>query len=206
MFGHMKAQPILTLRIGHSLEEALARLIEATEGAQVVRWVEFPAAILLFLAVDGDSQSGAFYVLDRKVGTWFWVDFEDDQYGGYSVGDFVVARDERLALYVGEWGPSNGYALPRESPLQSVRSRCQKNDLRLPLATMPRRPLKCRVFCRIAMRQRISFREPWAQRLSLSSDSDCNRCQVENGVDSHCLRSKHHSSSCSDTIERRLTL
>jgi hypothetical protein len=94
MFGHMKAQPILTLRIGHSLEEALARLIEATEGAQVVRWVEFPAAILLFLAVDGDSQSGAFYVLDRKVGTWFWVDFEDDQYGGYSVGDFDLLVHE----------------------------------------------------------------------------------------------------------------
>ena len=66
MFGHMKAQPILTLRIGYSLEEGLTSLIEATEGAEVVRRVEFPAAILLFLAVNGDSHSGAFYVLDRK--------------------------------------------------------------------------------------------------------------------------------------------
>jgi hypothetical protein len=66
----------------------LARLVEATEGAQVVRWVEFPTAILLFLAVDGDSQSGAFYVLDRRTGTWLWVDFEDEHYGGYSTNDF----------------------------------------------------------------------------------------------------------------------
>jgi hypothetical protein len=82
MFGHMKAQPILTLRIGYSLQEALAKLIEATEGAQAVRWVEFPAAVLLFVVVDGDSQSGAFYVLDRNAGIWFWVDFEDEQYAG----------------------------------------------------------------------------------------------------------------------------
>ncbi len=60
----------------------------------------------------------------------------------------------------------------------------RRMTLRLLLATMPRRPLKCRVFCRIATRQRISFREPWAQGLSLSSVSDRNRCQVENGVDS----------------------
>ena len=56
--------------------------------------MEFSAAILLFLAVDGDSQSGVFYVLDRKVGTWFWVDFEDDQYGGYCVGDFDLLVHE----------------------------------------------------------------------------------------------------------------
>ena len=69
MFGHMKAEPILT-RHGHSLEEALARLIEATEGAQVVRWVEFPDGNPAVLnRRRGDSQSGAFYVLDRKVGT-----------------------------------------------------------------------------------------------------------------------------------------
>ena len=33
----------------------------------------------------GDPDSGAVYVLDRKQGTWYAVDFEDEQFGGYSV-------------------------------------------------------------------------------------------------------------------------
>jgi hypothetical protein len=129
MFGHMKAQPILTLRIGYSLEEALARLMEATEGAQVVRWVEFPVAILLFLAVVGDAQSGAFYVLDRKVGTWFWVDFVDEQYGGYSVGDFdllvheydILSFVERPALL----RATSGWFLEPHRPAQLAAQPCK---------------------------------------------------------------------------------
>jgi hypothetical protein len=88
MFGHMKAEVILTLRPDSSLEEAIRILIRATDGAQPVRWLEFPAAALLFLTIAGDPESSAFYVLERKTGTWFWVDFEDEEYGGYCVGDF----------------------------------------------------------------------------------------------------------------------
>lgn len=94
MFGHMKAAPILTVQHGCSLEEAVNSLIEATEGAQPVRWLEFPAAVLLFVLIITDSQSGAIYVLDRKTSTWFWVDFVDEQYGGYSVGDFDLLVHE----------------------------------------------------------------------------------------------------------------
>ena len=94
MFGHMRAEPILTLRPASSLEEAIRILISATDGAQPVRWLEFPAAALLFLTITGDSQSGAIYVLDRKTGTWLWVDFEDEQYGGYSVSDFDLLMHE----------------------------------------------------------------------------------------------------------------
>jgi len=94
MFGHMKAEPILTLRPGSSLEEAIRILIRATDGAQPVRWLEFSAAALLFLTIAGDSHSGAIYVLDRKTGTWFWVYFEDEQYGGYSVSDFDLLMHE----------------------------------------------------------------------------------------------------------------
>ena len=43
-----RAEPILTVPPGCSLEEAVSSLIEATEGAQAVRWLEFPAAVLLF--------------------------------------------------------------------------------------------------------------------------------------------------------------
>lgn len=90
MFGHMKAEPILRVRPACAAEEAVVALIKATDEAHAVRWLEFPAAVLLFVIVTGDPQSGAFYVLDRRTGTWLWVDFEDEQYGGYSIGDFEV--------------------------------------------------------------------------------------------------------------------
>jgi hypothetical protein len=66
----------------------------ATENTQPVRWIEFPAAILLLLGVPNDLESGAFYVLDRKTGTWLWIDFEDEQYGGYTVSDFDLLVHE----------------------------------------------------------------------------------------------------------------
>jgi hypothetical protein len=87
MFGRMKAHPLLTLE-NSSPEPAIAALVAITENAQPVRWIEFPASILLFLSIQGDPESGAFYVLDRRIGTWFWIDFDDLQYGGYSLTDF----------------------------------------------------------------------------------------------------------------------
>ena len=94
MFGHMKAQPIIRVMPTGIIGEAVDSLIAATEKAQVVRWIEFPAALLLFVVVPGDSQSGAFYVFDRRTNTWFWLDFEDDKYGGYSTNDFDLLVDE----------------------------------------------------------------------------------------------------------------
>jgi hypothetical protein len=87
MFGHMKTQPILTLE-NSSPDSAIAALVTITENAQPERWIEFPASILLFVSVQGDPESGAFYVFDRKTSTWFWIDFDDQQYGGYSQSDF----------------------------------------------------------------------------------------------------------------------
>ena len=94
MFGHMKTQPIIRVTPTTLLGEAVDALITITDKAQVVRWIEFPAAILLFVVVPGDSQSGAFYVLDRRSNTWLWLDFEDDHYGGYSTSDFDLLVDE----------------------------------------------------------------------------------------------------------------
>ena len=93
MFGHMKAQPILTVA-SSPIEPAVAALLAATENAQLARWIEFPASMLLFATVPGDPNSGAFYVLDRKTGTWFWVDFEDQEYGGYCASDFDLLVHE----------------------------------------------------------------------------------------------------------------
>jgi hypothetical protein len=88
MFGHMTAEPILKVEATCCVEEAVITLTKATNETQPVRWIEFPAAVLVFVLVTGDPQSGAAYVLDRRTGTWLWVDFEDEHYGGYSTNDF----------------------------------------------------------------------------------------------------------------------
>ncbi len=63
---------------------------------------EFPASILFFVSVQGDPESGAFYVFDRKTSTWFWIDFDDQQYGGYSLSDFDRLVHEYDILSLGE--------------------------------------------------------------------------------------------------------
>ena len=78
MFGHMKADPILTIGTS-AIDPAISGLVAITENAQPVRWIEFPTSILLFVSVEGDPGSGAFYVFDRKTRTWFWIDFDDLQ-------------------------------------------------------------------------------------------------------------------------------
>jgi hypothetical protein len=93
MFGHMKAQPILAVPTV-STEPAVAALLAITENAQTVRWIEFPPSILLFVSVQGDPESGALYVFDRRTRTWFWIDFDDQQYGGYSQSDFDLLIHE----------------------------------------------------------------------------------------------------------------
>ncbi|MCI0622207.1 MAG: hypothetical protein L0387_11175 [Acidobacteria bacterium] len=93
MFGKMNAVPIVDLRdapedVGGSLEAAVARLLAVAEHPAIQKWVQFPQALLVFLVIPGDAESGAFYVYDRRLRVWFWVDFEDEKFGGYNVSDF----------------------------------------------------------------------------------------------------------------------
>lgn len=85
MFGRMMVTPILEVGANADLQTAIVPLLTATEQAEIVRWIEFPPALLLFLLVPGDPASGAVYILDRKNGTWYAVDFDDEQFGGYTV-------------------------------------------------------------------------------------------------------------------------
>jgi hypothetical protein len=94
MFGRMTAEPILRVKPVCPVEEAVITLTIATDETQAVRWIEFPAAVLVLVIVTGDTRSGAFYVLNRKTGTWFWVDFDDEQYGGYTTSDFDLLVQE----------------------------------------------------------------------------------------------------------------
>jgi len=97
MFGHMKARPVLAMNTS-ATDQAITALLAITDSAQPVRWIEFPASVLLFLAVEGDPESGAFYVLHRRTSTWFWIDFDDQQYGGYRVSDFDLLVHEYNVL------------------------------------------------------------------------------------------------------------
>ena len=88
MFGQMMVEPVLQVAPSADLEESVAALIKVAENPEIVRRIESPNSLLLFLLVPGDPESGAVYVLDRKKGTWYSVDFEDEQFGGYSVIQF----------------------------------------------------------------------------------------------------------------------
>lgn len=86
MFGRTLILQTLQLEPDTCLQSTVDALLQATEQPEIVRWIEFPASLLLFLLVPGDSASGAVYILNRKRGTWYAIDFEDEQFGGYSVG------------------------------------------------------------------------------------------------------------------------
>ena len=94
MFGRMMIEPLVQVDPGADLQSAMAALVKVTETVEIVRWIEFPASVLLFLLVPGDPDSGAVYVLDRKKGTWYAVDFEDEQFGGYSVSQLETLLKE----------------------------------------------------------------------------------------------------------------
>ena len=102
MFGKMNAVRIVDLAharddVGRSLEAAVAKLLDVTEHPAIAKWVQFPMALLLFLLVPGDPESGAFYVYDRRSRVWFWVDFDDEKFGGYNLSDFDrLVRDCRF--------------------------------------------------------------------------------------------------------------
>jgi hypothetical protein len=93
MFGEMNVVPIIDLQhtpeeVGGSVDGAVARLLDLTEHPTVARWVQLPKALFVFLVAPGDPESGAFYVYDRGSRVWLWVDFDDEKFGGYTVGDF----------------------------------------------------------------------------------------------------------------------
>src|SRR5437899_197502 len=84
MFGRMTVTSVVQVEAGADLQITVAGLLQAAEQPEVVRWIEFPASVLLFAIVSGNPQSGAIYVLDRKSGTWYAIDFDDQEYGGYN--------------------------------------------------------------------------------------------------------------------------
>jgi len=93
LFGRMDARPILRCDAGKELEVAVAELLAATDHPELARWIQFPRGLMLFLLVPGDAGSGAVYVYDRCDGIWYWVDFQDQNYGGYGLAELDVLLD-----------------------------------------------------------------------------------------------------------------
>jgi len=109
MFGQMMVEPVVQVEPGVDLQTAVATLVRVAENVEVVRWIELPASVLLFLLVPGDPDSGAVYVLDRKKGTWYAVDFEDEQFGGYSVSQLeMLLKDCNFLDLIERPGPWRG--------------------------------------------------------------------------------------------------
>lgn len=88
MFGRMIVTPILQIASGADLQTSMASLLQAAEQPAIVRWIEFPNSVLLFVIVSGNPQSGAIYWLDRKTMTWYSIDFDDQEFGGYNAQQF----------------------------------------------------------------------------------------------------------------------
>jgi hypothetical protein len=121
MFGRMMVTPIAQVGPATDLQTAISSLLRAAEHADIVRWIEFPNSVLLFLLVPGDLESGAVYILDRKTRTWYSVDFDDKQYGGYSVSQLEQLLNEchflDLAERPGLWrGSLNWYVETGKRP------------------------------------------------------------------------------------------
>ncbi len=89
--AHPKATPILTLtdfgldNRTTNIEQA-AKALELQAEAPIVRWVQFPKGALFFTM--HDPQSGFLYVFDRKSGTFYSIEFEDNNFGGYTIEQY----------------------------------------------------------------------------------------------------------------------
>lgn len=89
--------PILTLNdIGldtktTSIDQA-AKALEKQAEAPIVRWIQFPRGALFFTM--HDAQSGFLYVFDRKTGTFYSIDFQDNNFGGYTLPEYEQLVDQ----------------------------------------------------------------------------------------------------------------
>jgi hypothetical protein len=100
MFTQLKAHPVRIAEPNTAIEEEVQNLVTASEGAQPVRWLQLPSAVLLCVTATKDPSSGALFVLDRKRGVWLWIYFEEDPYRSYCGNDFdrLVHDSDLLSL------------------------------------------------------------------------------------------------------------
>jgi hypothetical protein len=114
LFGPMCCTPVFSVEPEDwGLDRAVARLLERTdcsldgkvEHPQVVRWIQLPRILLVLQVAPDDPESGEIFMYDRRAGTWFRIDFEDQNFGGYSAAQFelLVKRPPFLRLLERPW-------------------------------------------------------------------------------------------------------
>jgi len=86
-----KVKPILTLNdVGLDVKttniDQAAKALEVQAEAPIVRWVQFPKGALFFTM--HDPQSGFLYVYERKTGTFYAIEFQDSNFGGYTLAEY----------------------------------------------------------------------------------------------------------------------
>ena len=94
MFGKLKVNQVLSLTTMETPDQAAAKLLEFAEYPQIFRWYQFPTALVILVAHADCLDCGAVYVYDRKKCVWIWVDFIDQNYGGYSPSEFDVLIEQ----------------------------------------------------------------------------------------------------------------
>ena len=94
MLGQMQVTKILYLSKLQTLDEAVGKLLEFAEYPKILRWFQFPTALVVFVAHPDCPDCGAVYVYDRKHCVWFWIDFDDQNYGGYSPSEFDLLIEQ----------------------------------------------------------------------------------------------------------------
>src|SRR6266700_2766572 len=138
MFGRMTISPVLQLNPNGHLESAVGTLLQAAEQPEIFRWIEFPNSLLLFAIVSGNPQSGAIYVLDRKSGVWYAIDFDDEEYGGYNLSQSIVTPQR------------TGRGMPRRSRLCASHQRYRRRSSRITGACLSTAGhTRCNLFDRI---------------------------------------------------------
>lgn len=90
MFGQVQITEVKGLTKKDTIDEAAAILLAFAEFPKILRWIQFPTAVVVLLAHPDALDCGAIYVYDRKRCVWLWVDFNDRNYGGYSPAEFDV--------------------------------------------------------------------------------------------------------------------
>ncbi len=73
----------LKMRTEQDVREIVSRFLAAAEGV-AAHWVEYAKGVLLFVMAPEESRSGAFYIYDRKRGSFWLLDLADGVFGGYS--------------------------------------------------------------------------------------------------------------------------
>jgi hypothetical protein len=73
----------LKMRTDQDITDIVSRFLVTAEGV-VAHWVEYGKGALLFVMAPGDDRSGAFYIYDRKQGSFWLLELADGVFGGYS--------------------------------------------------------------------------------------------------------------------------